>query len=85
MEIPKIPWPKNASASADERYQGGEAYADPKTLSTGLLEDMKAIGIKAGQGDIETLLKVGLTKGKPVDDKQMTVVTPDQSLIMHWC
>ena len=67
------PWSNSTSTSVDTRYQGGESYTDPKTLSTGLGEDLKALGLKAGQADLDTLVKVAFEKGKPVDDKQMTV------------
>lgn len=61
---------------ADDKYDGEESYGDPKALSTGIMEDLKAIGVKGIGGDLQTLLEVGLAKGKPVDDKQMVVRKP---------
>ena len=58
---------------AEDKYEGEESYGDPKALSTGILEDLKAIGVKGIGGDLQTLLQVALAKGKPVDDKQMVV------------
>jgi hypothetical protein len=57
----------------DDKYQGAESYGDAAQLSTGVMDDLKAIGIKGVRGDVQTLLDVALAKGKPVDDKQMTV------------
>ena len=67
------PWLNPTPASVDNRYQGVESYADPKALSTGLVEDLKALGFKAGEKDLHTLVQTTLAKGKPIDDKQMTV------------
>lgn len=58
---------------AEDKYNGDEIYGDPKVLSTGIAEDLKAIGVKKIDGDLQTLLQVALTKGKPIDDKQMLV------------
>lgn len=58
---------------AEDKYNGEEMYGDPKVLSTGIVEDLKAIGVKKIGGDLQTLLQVALTKGKPVDDKQMVM------------
>lgn len=62
--------PKDA---AEEKYDVNDAYGDPKVLATGLVGDLKHVGIKAGRKDLFTLLKVATQKGKPVDDKLMTV------------
>ena len=58
---------------AEDKYAGQESYGDPKVLSTGVVEDLRAIGAKGIPGDLDTLLKVVTTKGQPVDDKQMVV------------
>ena len=57
----------------DDKYQGEESYGDPELITTGVMDDLKAVGVKGARGDIKTLLDVALTKGKPVDDRQMTV------------
>jgi hypothetical protein len=62
--------PKNG---IQEKYDVNGSYGDPKVLTTGLLADLKHVGIKAGRRDIFTLLKVATQEGKPVDDKLMTV------------
>ena len=58
----------------EEKYQGGEAYADRKKIETGLLADFKAL-LSRGKlvSTIQTLLEVRAEKGKPIDDKKMTV------------
>ena len=55
------------------KYAGRDSYGDPEVLSTGLAEDLKAIGLKGIPEDLKTLIGVWATKGKPVDDKKMTV------------
>ncbi|KAI9671612.1 MAG: hypothetical protein M1829_004617 [Trizodia sp. TS-e1964] len=67
------PWLHPARKDTAESYQGGESYGDPKLIATGLLEDLKAIGFKAAHSDLHTLLDVFMAKGKPVDDKLMTM------------
>lgn len=57
----------------EDKFEGEESYGDPKALSTGIVEDLKAIGVKGIGGDLQTLLEVVMAKGKPVDDKQMVV------------
>ncbi|KAH8587872.1 prostaglandin G/H synthase 2/cyclooxygenase 2, pgh2/cox2 [Bisporella sp. PMI_857] len=59
--------------TSPEKYDVNGSYGDPKVLTTGLLADLKHVGIKAGRRDIFTLLKVATQKGKPVDDKLMTM------------
>jgi hypothetical protein len=61
------------SSDVEEAYDVNESYGDPKVLTTGLITDLKSIGLKAGRKDLYTLLQVAMTKGKPVDDKLMTV------------
>lgn len=70
-------WPlssaqKRPASEIDDKYQGEESYGDPDVIATGVVDDLKAIGVKGVRGDIKTLLDVALAKGKPVDDKQMT-------------
>lgn len=57
----------------DDKYQGEESYDDADALTTGILDDLKAIGAKGARSDIKTLLEVAMTKGKPIDDRQMIV------------
>ncbi|KAF2177884.1 prostaglandin G/H synthase 2/cyclooxygenase 2, pgh2/cox2 [Zopfia rhizophila CBS 207.26] len=56
-----------------DRYQAGEAYADDVALTTGLLEDLQAVGIGGVTKDVQTLMDVFKTKGKAIDDKEMTM------------
>lgn len=60
----------------EEKYDVNESYGDPKVLTTGLIADLRHAGIKASRRNIFTLLKVGMQKGKPVDDKLMTASRP---------
>ncbi|KAF2139467.1 uncharacterized protein K452DRAFT_77778 [Aplosporella prunicola CBS 121167] len=55
----------------DEKYQAGETYGKPEALSTGLKEDLKAVGLKAAHSDLKTLLE--LLQNKPMDDRKMTL------------
>lgn len=55
------------------KYAGRDSYGDPDVVSTGIAEDLKAIGLKGISEDFKTLIGVWATKGKPVDDKKMTV------------
>lgn len=55
------------------KYAGRDSYGDPEVASTGIAEDLKAIGLKGISEDFKTLIGVWATKGKPVDDKKMTV------------
>ena len=55
------------------KYQGGEDYADPKVVATGLAEDLRAVGIKTSRQNLRTLLAVVSSKGEPLDDKKLTV------------
>lgn len=59
--------------ATEEKYDVNDAYGDPKALTTGLLADLKQVGLKAGRRDLLTLLQVALAKGKPIDDRLMTV------------
>jgi hypothetical protein len=42
-------------------------------MATGIVKDLKSVGLKAGMKDLQTLLKVVQVKGKPVNDREMTV------------
>ncbi|KAI9690830.1 MAG: hypothetical protein M1822_008449 [Bathelium mastoideum] len=56
----------------EEKYQGGESYADLPKLQTGLLADLRAIGgFKNIVASAQTLIEVAKGKGKPIDDKNM--------------
>jgi hypothetical protein len=61
------------SSDIKEKYDVNNSYGDPGVLATGLVADLKHIGIKAGRKHLRTLLQVAMTKGEPVDDKLMTV------------
>ncbi|KAH9213934.1 heme peroxidase [Leptodontidium sp. 2 PMI_412] len=62
--------PKDA---LEEKYDVDGAYGDPKALTTGLLQDLKHAGIRGVRKNVFTLLQVAMQKGKPVDDKLMTM------------
>jgi hypothetical protein len=64
---------KIAEEEDDEKYQAGEPYGDPSVMATGIVKDLKSVGLKAGMKDLQTLLKVVQVKGKPVNDREMTV------------
>jgi hypothetical protein len=64
---------KTAREDDDEPYQAGETYADPKAVSTTLAQDLKAVGLKAGAADLQTLVELVKGTGKPVDDRKMMV------------
>lgn len=68
----------------DDKYQGEESYGDPELITTGVMDDLKAIGVKGARGDIKTLLDVALAKGKPSDDRQMTVTRVSTSFLDSW-
>ncbi|KAH6722642.1 heme peroxidase [Leptodontidium sp. MPI-SDFR-AT-0119] len=57
----------------EEKYDVDGAYGDPKALTTGLLQDLKHAGIRGVRKNVFTLLQVAMQKGKPVDDKLMTM------------
>ncbi|KAH7407996.1 heme peroxidase [Cadophora sp. MPI-SDFR-AT-0126] len=57
----------------EEKYDVNGAYGDPKALTTGLLQDLRHVGIKGGRKNLFTLLKLATQKGQPVDDKLMTM------------
>lgn len=61
------------SKAEQVKYAGRDSYGDPDVVSTGIAEDLKAIGLKGISEDLKTLIGVWATKGKPVDDKKMTV------------
>ena len=58
----------------EEKYQGGEPYADPPVVQTGLLTDLKAMGgLRKIISSAQVLFDLAKNKGKPDDDKKMTV------------
>jgi hypothetical protein len=65
--------PTYSESTAVEKYQGGESYADDKLVMTSLRNDLKSVGITAGKGDLLVLIETAFSKGKPIDDKKMTV------------
>jgi hypothetical protein len=38
----------------DDKYQGVDSYGDAAQLSTGVMDDLKAIGVKGIRGDVQT-------------------------------
>lgn len=64
---------KIAEEEDDQKYQAGEPYGDPNVMATSLVQDLKSMGLKTGVKDLRTLLEVAKSKGKPIDDRQMTV------------
>jgi hypothetical protein len=56
-----------------DKYQAGEAYADNDVSMTGLYEDLRAVGMGGLHKDAQTLISVFTSKGKPADDREMTV------------
>ena len=68
-------WAANAYPKQihEEKYQGGESYANPSKIHTGLLADLKAMGCSRNIiASAQTVFD--LAKGKrPVDDKTMLV------------
>jgi hypothetical protein len=69
-----------STSDVEEKYDVNNSYGDPKVLTTGLIKDLRGVGIKTGRKHLRTLLQVAMTKGKPVDDKLMTA-----SMILHFC
>lgn len=58
----------------NNKYAGRDLYGDPDALSTGLAEDLKAIGSSKGAvADFKTLIEVATTREEPIDDKKMMV------------
>ncbi|KAK8256469.1 hypothetical protein IWZ00DRAFT_541955 [Phyllosticta capitalensis] len=57
----------------DEKFQAGEPYGDPVAVSSSLKEDLQAIGLNAATRDLQTLIEVFKSKGKPVKDREMTM------------
>ena len=71
---------------AEEKYQGGEAYADSPKVVTGLMNDLKSMGgPKKIFENIGILLELVKEKGLPVDDKKMLVRSPchDSCVMSH--
>ncbi|KAJ6084361.1 hypothetical protein N7486_011161 [Penicillium sp. IBT 16267x] len=64
---------KSAAQEDDENYQAGEPYGDPTAMATGIATDLKSIGLKGGFKDLRTLFEVANTKGKPINDRDMTM------------
>ncbi|KAF1994656.1 heme peroxidase [Amniculicola lignicola CBS 123094] len=63
-----------SAATEEMKYQGGEDYADPVKVETGIFTDIKALH---SQGKLlstaKTLIEVARSKGQPIDDKKMTM------------
>lgn len=59
----------------EEKYQGGESYADPPKVRTGLKEDIASMSTKEIFENAQTLLEVFKNKKNhlPDDDKKMLV------------
>lgn len=76
-------WRRNTPPKmVEEKYQGGEAYADPKQIVTGVLDDLKSMGSpKKIIENIRVLLElfVEKKKGLPVNDKDMLVCTNNRT------
>lgn len=64
---------KIAEQEDDENYQAGEPYGDPTAMATGIATDLKSMGLKSGFKDLRTLFEVAKSKGKPINDRDMTV------------
>ncbi|KAF7590130.1 hypothetical protein BBP40_003243 [Aspergillus hancockii] len=64
---------KLAEEEDDMKYQAGEPYGDPEILAPTLRDDLKAVGLKAGVQDLKVLLDVVKNKGKPIDDRDLTM------------
>ena len=69
-------WRKTAPSKVEEeRYQGGEAYADPKKVVTGIIDDLKSMGSpKKIIENIGILLDLVKENGLPVDDRKLLVL-----------
>ncbi|KAK0106849.1 hypothetical protein ONS95_003571 [Cadophora gregata] len=63
----------NRKDDLEEKYDVNDSYGDPKALTTGILQDLRHVGIKGGRKSVFTLLKLATQKGNPVDDKLMTM------------
>jgi len=69
-------WSANATPKRiqEEKFQGGESYADPIKVQTGIWDDLKAMGgLKNIAANAQTLFQLAKNKGKPDDDKKMMV------------
>ncbi|KAF2199499.1 heme peroxidase [Delitschia confertaspora ATCC 74209] len=63
--------PKNVK---EEKYQGGESYGDPAKVQTGLANDIKILASKGKLiSSAQAILELAKDKGKPIDDKKMTM------------
>lgn len=62
-----------AQREDDEKFQAGEPYGDPRTVSNGLVDDLRAVGFTAATKDLQTLIEVFKNKGKPENDREMAV------------
>ena len=50
---------------------------DNAVLATGLVDDLKSIGIKSLHSDLKTMIDIVTSVGKPVDDRELVVsLTP---------
>lgn len=68
-------WNRKALAQQedDEKFQAGEPYGDPDVVSTGLVEDLRTIGLSTATKDLKTLIETFKAKGKPQNDREMLV------------
>lgn len=65
---------KSQPAVVEEKYQGGESYADKRKVETGLWTDLKSMGsVSKVASNFALVRKVAKEKGKPVDDKELVV------------
>jgi hypothetical protein len=65
---------KDVAVPAEKKYQAGEDYEDPKAIASSLHDDLKAVGITKSRKEIRALIHTVLTKGQPLNDKELTVV-----------
>jgi hypothetical protein len=65
---------RNLPKKVERKYQGGEAYGDPKKVETGVLEDLRSLGsLDEAMTSIGTLVELLRQRGKPIDDRKMVV------------
>ena len=64
---------KIAEEEDDQKFQAGESYGDPKVMATGIVSDLKSMGLKTSVKDLQTLFEVAKSTGKPINDRDMTV------------
>jgi len=64
---------KDVAVPAERKYQAGEDYEDPKAVASSLHDDLKAVGITKSRKEIRALIHTVLSKGEPLNDKELTV------------